>query len=181
MPKPRPDENRKEFLDRCMGDAEAGDDFQDAAQRFAFCVSQWEGASKSADLGSGEITKIDEARRIVYGWAYLAKDDDGEQVVDHSGDFVPDAQNLEDVAVDYVLKSREGDVMHDMIAKSVLVESFVLTPEKATEMGLETDAIGWWVGFKVLDDAIWKRVMDGELRMFSIHGKGIRTKVEDES
>lgn len=129
-------------------------------------------------VGHGSVLKLDTARRIVYGWAYLVKDVDGKQVVDHSGDFVPDAQNLEDVAVEYVLKSREGDVMHDMVAKSALVESFVLTPEKATEMGIKTDRVGWWVGFKVLDDKVWKRVVSGELKMFSIHGSGIRTKVE---
>ena len=177
MPTPKKDEERKDFLDRCMGDDEAVTDYPDEAQRFAFCNSQWE-ASLEKVLG-GKVCKVDEERRIVYGWAYLAKDEEGEQVVDHSGDFVPDEQNLEDVAVDYVLKSREGDVMHEGKPTSILVESFVLTKEKAEEMGLETDAIGWWVGFKILDDKVWKRVKDGELKMFSIHGSGTRTKVED--
>lgn len=179
MPTPSKDESRKEFLDRCMGDTEALEDFPDSAQRFAFCNSQWEDRNASKSAVFGEIRKVDEERRVVYGWAYLVKDEAGEQVVDHSGDFVSDAQNLEDVAVDYVLKSREGDVMHEGVATSVLVESFVLTKEKAREMGLESDLIGWWVGFKILDDAVWKSVKDGELKMFSIHGTGIRTKVED--
>ena len=52
-------------------------------------------------------------------------------------------------------------------------------PEKAEEMGIETDAVGWWVGFKVFDDEVWKRVLAGELKMFSIHGSGTRTKVEE--
>ena len=179
MPEPRDDESRNDFLDRFMADPEAVEDHPDAAQRFAVAVSTWDDGHASKSVSSGEIAKVDEARRIVYGWAYLAKDASGEQVVDHSGDFVPDGQNLEDVAVDYVLKSREGDVMHDMVAKSALVESFVLTPEKAREMGIGSDAIGWWVGFKVMDDEVWKRVVSGELRMFSIHGTGIRTEVGD--
>ena len=47
MPEPRGGENREEWLDRCMGDAEAVADFPDADQRFAVCVSKWE---KDADM-----------------------------------------------------------------------------------------------------------------------------------
>lgn len=132
-----------------------------------------------ATLETG-VAKVDAERRTVYGWAYLAKRPDGSQVVDHSGEFVPDPQNLEDVVVEYVVKSREGDAMHSMDPTSVLVESFVATAEKARAMGLSEGVLpeaAWWVGFKVLDDAVWKRVTAGELRMFSIHGKATRTEV----
>ena len=43
MPRPGKGEKRKAFLDRCMADPEAGADFPDQAQRFAFCTSRWEG------------------------------------------------------------------------------------------------------------------------------------------
>lgn len=42
MPTPRAGENREDWLDRCMGDAEALADFPDADQRFAVCISKWE-------------------------------------------------------------------------------------------------------------------------------------------
>lgn len=42
MPEPRPDETQDEFLQRCMSDDEANEDFPDPAQRYAFCMSQWE-------------------------------------------------------------------------------------------------------------------------------------------
>lgn len=42
MPLPLPGENRDDFLDRCMGDAEAVADFPDADQRFAVCSSFWD-------------------------------------------------------------------------------------------------------------------------------------------
>lgn len=42
LPQPRPDEEREEFLDRCMGDPTMVDEFPDSSQRFAVCVSQWE-------------------------------------------------------------------------------------------------------------------------------------------
>lgn len=42
MPEPRQGETKQAFLDRCMADEEANDDFPESDQRFAFCNSQWE-------------------------------------------------------------------------------------------------------------------------------------------
>jgi hypothetical protein len=54
MPEPRSGEARDEWLDRCMGDAEAVADFPDADQRFAVCVSKWEERSEQlAVIGIG--------------------------------------------------------------------------------------------------------------------------------
>ena len=51
-----------------------------------------------------------------------------------------------------------------------------VTPEKLEKMGLADDALphGWWVGFKVNDDAQWERVKKSERTGFSIHGSGKR-------
>lgn len=38
---------------------------------------------------------------------------------------------------------------------------------------------GWWIGFKVLDDEVWKGVKDGRYTMFSIRGSGTRTAIDD--
>lgn len=46
MPNPRSDENRREFLDRCMGDAHAVDKFPDSSQRYAVCNSIWDESRK---------------------------------------------------------------------------------------------------------------------------------------
>lgn len=122
----------------------------------------------------GEITKRDEEQRIVFGWAYVAKRAGGEAVVDHSGDRVDNVGSLELSAYDYVLKSREGDVMHTRQKTSVLIESMMFTPEKCEALGLEKDAlpVGWWVGFKILDDDAWEGVKSGKYTMFSIEGVG---------
>ena len=42
MPTPNANENREEFLNRCMSDQESNDDFPREDQRFAFCNSQWD-------------------------------------------------------------------------------------------------------------------------------------------
>lgn len=128
---------------------------------------------------TGSFSKLDEERQIALGWAYQAVDKSGEPIQDHSGDVL-DASNLEDVAFDYVLHSREGDVMHKGPAVAHLVESVVVTPEKLEKMGIEAEAapVGWWVGLKIDDAGIWKRVKSGELTMFSIAGKGRRESLD---
>ena len=50
MPSPKKDEKRKDFLSRCMGDGEARKDFPDNAQRYAFCVSQWDRRKKKSNV-----------------------------------------------------------------------------------------------------------------------------------
>lgn len=123
---------------------------------------------------NGTITKRDDAKRIVFGWAYVAKRAGGDVVVDHSGDRVDNIESLELSAYDYVLKSREGDVMHTRERTSTLIESMMFTPEKCEALGLAKDAlpVGWWVGFKILDDDAWEGVESGKYTMFSIEGVG---------
>lgn len=41
MPTPRKDETKDDFINRCMGDNEAVNDYPDESQRFAVCSSKW--------------------------------------------------------------------------------------------------------------------------------------------
>ena len=43
------------------------------------------------------ITKTDDERHVAFGWAYVMEKD-GEQVVDHSGEFIEKSEVLEDAA-----------------------------------------------------------------------------------
>ena len=128
---------------------------------------------------SGQFSKLDDERRLAFGWAYVAEDD-GSVVIDHSGDVVDKAAltDLEDAVYDYVLESREGDEMHVRttgVAK--LVESVLVTPDKLAAMGLSGGRTGWWVGFKVIDPTVWAKVKDGTYSMFSIRGSGVREAI----
>jgi HK97 family phage prohead protease len=42
MPKPKKDETKDEFIERCMGDSVMNEDYPDNDQRYAVCLSQWE-------------------------------------------------------------------------------------------------------------------------------------------
>ena len=46
VPKPKKDESKDEFIDRCMGDDTMVDEY-DNDQRYAICMSKWEGKNES--------------------------------------------------------------------------------------------------------------------------------------
>ncbi len=135
----------------------------------------------SERLLKGRITKTDDEKRLVFGWAYVTKTADGTQVTDHSGDTEVDPENLLDVAVSFMEESRDGGEMHVEKDVATCVMLLVTTPEVQKAMGLEGDPldVGIFVCFKVKDDRVWKRVKKGDLPMFSIEGQGTRTPIAE--
>ena len=128
----------------------------------------------NVNIFDARFAKLDDDRRLAFGWAYVA-DDDGNVVIDHSGDFVDKIAlpTLEDSVYEYVLKSREADEMHQTFTGiAQIVESVMLTPDKLQAMGLKGGRTGWWVGFKIQNDAVWEKVKNGTYSAFSIRGRG---------
>lgn len=133
----------------------------------------------------GLVSKVDTDKQLVFGWAYVSHDTYGNVMVDKSGEFVDDYEELEAAAYDFVLRSRRGGVDHSRdsfgpVVKSTMVESMVITPEKCKALGLPAGVLptGWWVGFRVEDDELWDSVKKGERVSFSIHGTGVRKEVD---
>ena len=124
------------------------------------------------------ITKTDEQRNLVFGWAYTSVTKDGEQVIDHSGEMI-DPVDLEDAAYLFNIAFRKTGEMHEGDALGELVESFVSTEEKQKMMGLPSGTLpqGWWVGFYIDDDQVFEKVKSGEYQMFSIQGRASREEV----
>ena len=129
----------------------------------------------------GEIEKTDDDKHLVFGWFSVAKHADGTVEVDKQGDVLEDIDQMEHVAYDFVLHSRDGGEMHVRKGVSKLVESFVSTHEKWEAMGIPEGIlpVGWWGGFKVENEEVWKAVKSGKYKMFSVHGTGMRKALED--
>lgn len=127
------------------------------------------------------IFKTDEDKRLVFGWASVAKTADGEVVIDHEKDII-DPEDMEETAYAYVLDFRDTGEEHisTMRKKGRLVESVVFTKEKMQAMGIPEGIVpeGWWVGFKIDDDSAWEKVKNGTYRMFSIEGTAAREVVD---
>lgn len=122
---------------------------------------------------SFDIAKTDDDKRLVFGWASVIENEDGTPLEDLQGDVI-DMANLEHAVYKFVLDSRKAGEMHTRTEGiGRLVESFVVTPEKAEALGMNKRA-GWWVGFKIDDDSTWEQVKKGSFRMFSIGGKAKR-------
>jgi hypothetical protein len=129
---------------------------------------------------SGEVSKVDEDKRLAFGWASIAYLPDGTLVDDKQGDVLDDVEEVEKSAYDFVVDCRDGGEMHIRKGIGTLVESMVFTPEKIQAMGIPegTVPLGWWVGFRVADDDVWDRIKKGQYRMFSVHGRGTRKALD---
>jgi hypothetical protein len=128
-----------------------------------------------------EISKFDDEQQIIFGWAYVSHDKDGTQVIDKSGEYVPNPKDLEKAAYNFVRNCRVGRDFHGLLEKddgsqaSTLVESIYFDPEKQAAMGIPPGILptsAWWVGLKVLRKSLWQACKKGERPMLSIHGFG---------
>ena len=130
--------------------------------------------------GRFKIAKSDEEKKLVFGWASVSMRVDGEVIEDWQDDIV-DPEELEHAAYQYVLLYRDGSEMHERGGVASLVESVVFTEEKMKAIGIPegTLPVGWWIGFKVLDEEVWEKDKDGTYSMFSIEGTAERVEVED--
>lgn len=125
---------------------------------------------------SGEITKIDEDRHLVFGF-FSVIEENGEVVVDKQGDII-DEETLEDAAYGFVMNARIAGEMHERRGVGDLVESIVFTKSKQKALGIDLKKVGWFGGFKITDEEVWKKIKSGEYPAFSIGGAGVREEVE---
>ena len=131
--------------------------------------------------GRFRVLKSEDEKRLAFGWASIAIEETGEQLVDWQKDMV-DPEELEEAAYRFVRLYREGGEMHERGGCATLVESVVFTEEKmkALEIPEGILPIGWWIGFYVIDNDVWEKVKSGEYPMFSIEGAARRVEVEEE-
>jgi len=128
---------------------------------------------------TADLIKLDTEKRRVFGWAYIAQDENGTTNIDKQGDFIDEPEVLEKAAYDFVINSRRGDAMHFKPDVARLIESVVFTPEKLEKLGIENaPKLAWWIGMEVVDDETWDLVKSGTLKAFSIGGSGRREKVD---
>ena len=131
--------------------------------------------------GRFKITKSDDDRHLAFGWASVSIRADGELIEDWQGDIIAPCE-LEEAAYEYVRLYGEGGEMHERGGVAVLIESVVFTEDKMAAMGIPagTLPVGWWIGFKVLDEDVWEKVKDGTYKMFSIEGEAERVEVKSD-
>lgn len=128
--------------------------------------------------GTFEIKKHSDDKHIAFGWAYQSVTKTGNQCVDHSGDVL-EITELEKAAYKFVKFYRDGSDCHERGGIGTCIESMVFTKEKAEALGIPAGTMpeGWWVGFEVSDEDVWKKIKSGEYTMFSIEGTASRVEI----
>lgn len=151
-------------------------------RRFSELIEKSDSEEKPDNVIKGrfKIMKSDDDKMLAFGWANVSMRVGGELIEDWQADII-EPEELERAAYEYVLLYREGGEMHERGGAAVLIESVVFTVEKMQAMGIPagTLPIGWWIGFKVLDEEVWEKVKDGTYPMFSIEGEAERVEAED--
>jgi len=146
-------------------------------KKFSELIAKSDSAEKPDNIIKGrfKIMKSDNEKKLAFGWASVSMRVDGEVIEDWQKDIV-EPEELESAAYEYVLLYRESGEMHERGGAAVLIESVVFTEEKMQAMGIPagTLPVGWWIGFKVLDDDVWEKVKNGTYPMFSIEGEAER-------
>lgn len=117
-----------------------------------------------------EITKLDDDEQVAYGWVTVYEEN-GQPVVDRQGHRISEAEVVK-MAHKFASDSRVAKTMHSGDQVGGVVESIVLTRDLQKALGIDLGKAGWFIGMKVDSSAVWKRVKAGELRGFSIGGKG---------
>lgn len=131
-----------------------------------------------------QICKVDEDKRLVFGlFSVVTKA--GKPVEDDEGDMIP-PDELEKAAYSHVLDARIAGENHVRKGVGRLVESVFLDKAKAEAIckAFEQSGcvvkidmggnVGWWGGYYVDDDAVWKAVKEREYVSFSIGGNADR-------
>lgn len=129
--------------------------------------------------GAVAIAKVDDVHQNVFGWASVVTKADGTVVTDHQGDII-DPADLETAAYRFMAESRASGIDHDGAAPDgEVIESMVMTTEKAQAMGIPdgTVPVGWWLGVHIPDADAFAKARSGERAFFSIEGSAIREPV----
>jgi hypothetical protein len=125
----------------------------------------------------GEVTKVDDEQRIVYGFASVVSKN-GEMVVDRQGDVIT-ADEMEKAATKFMLGARNGLTMHKGEPTTTIVHSMPLTKQIMGAFGIASDKEGWLIAVKVHDDDTWDRMKKGEFTGFSIGGRARKVQLDD--
>ena len=137
------------------------------------------------ELEPASMIKNDDDHTL-FGWAYVAKNINGEQIIDHSEEFVKEENftDLEMATYFFNIAYRQSDIRHDCIAKGYLIDSMVFTKEKVEAMRksghLTGDiSLGVWMGYWFPEDKDWEVIKAMKSPMFSLYGSAIKEFVEE--
>lgn len=124
-----------------------------------------------------EFAKTSATGEFVSGW-FSVIEIDGERYFDWHDDSA-DMDELRKAAHKFIRDARNAKLLHKGRNIGEVVESILIDDDFAAEHGITHGKRGWWGTMQVHDEAVRKRVVSGELRSFSIGGRGQRQTIEE--
>lgn len=122
---------------------------------------------------SCEVCKVDNSRRLVFGWAQICTKN-GEEYYDTDNQHFPEDVTLGDDQsgwVNFMMQSRIHKAMHDGSEVGDVVFAFPAFDDVMKSLGFEpSDKTGIITGVYVKDDDTLKKFHDGDYTGFSIGG-----------
>jgi len=115
------------------------------------------------------VLKVNDEQGLVYGWAYVSTED-GKLLVDTQGDSIEPIE-MEKMATDFMLNSRNAKVMHKGENVGKFVHSFPLTSDIMKAFDIYSDREGWIVAMKPDNEEVMGAYKSGDYTGFSIGGK----------
>lgn len=162
LPKPRSNEDKDAFLERCLKSSSIQNEFSTNEQRVAVCNYLWN-ASEKQEESSGHFVKIektDKIHQIVKGVVYAAGqvDTDGETM---------SVEDVQKACWNFLAQRKEKniDIQHDWQQSGCYVVESYMT-EKDDPNFPES---AWIMSVKCTDE-IFQKVIDGDLNGFSFGG-----------
>lgn len=189
MPDPLPGEGHDDFIDRCMGDGEAVEDFPDPDQRLAFCESTWEGSDMGAKatkhlrmmVADFEVKQLDRGERTFEGdlsTSHLDLGNGFERDIVHPGAFKRTLDHFENAEDPYIplLDSHDQfsilSVYGHMLSGEEIKTGEVLNYELEGGETLEVEEMVLRTGWQVIEgpdgDRILDRLRPGSVRKMSM-------------
>jgi broad specificity phosphatase PhoE len=123
-----------------------------------------------------DVEKMDAEQQILYGWAYVSEEN-GQVLIDKQDDYIL-AGDLLKAAEEFTLHGGKLGDMHQDRNVGRVVASFVTSKElcKAFNLQSTNDRVGWIIGFKVDDPAVWAKIKGGMQLELSIGGRAMRVQ-----
>lgn len=171
-----PGEDHEDYLERIreMAGIESDDSepvkqglLERAISAIIGAIMQQVSVNKSQEEAT--VLKVDDEQGLVYGWAYVSTED-GNLLVDSQGDSIEPIE-MEKMATDFMLNSRNAKVMHKGEDVGTFVHSFPMTNDIMKAFDIYCDREGWIVAMKPASEEVMKAYKSGDYTGFSIGGK----------
>ena len=119
-------------------------------------------------------------KRIVTAWANIVENADGSPVVDAHNDIIPFDELEAAFAKAFAHGGLgRGEEQHVRFELADVIGQITLSRDERRALGFGEGPAGAIVKIRVHDDALWQRIMAGELPELSIRGRGVRHDVPD--